>query len=63
VFKKIILYLKEILSNTIKQTKNSRPDFKLSRDLSSLEMVNIYIYTLDKKTVVDKKPTAPLVFK
>jgi hypothetical protein len=46
-----------------KTKKNSRPDFKLSKDISSLEMGNIYIYAPDKETVIAKKSTAPLVFK
>jgi hypothetical protein len=46
-----------------KTKKKSRPDLKLSKDLSNLEMGNIFIYALDKETVIAKKSTAPSVFK
>jgi hypothetical protein len=43
--------------------QKSRPNLNLSKELSSLEMGNIFIYALDKETVIAKKATAPLVFK
>lgn len=44
-----------------KPKKASRSDLILSIDLSFLEMGNIFIYSLDKKTVIAKRPTSPLV--